>query len=197
MLIYLIYPVIYKRKTQHNVNKNNLSFKAGCWKRLKNYSHGSWVYSNRECASTQKLIWGILGQSGVSIKFSTLMIREAKGPMSKHVDQIGPQGHPWRLQPVAWPFITCLEGLLMGERICDGLECEMRYVCIYTHRIMHVWMYIHMDVCGDNDVRDNKELADELSGACGHRGQKHVMCMCVCVILSWCVGWEWVLFSKS
>lgn len=60
-------------------------------------------------------------------------------------------------------------------------------------------MYIHGDVCGDNDVRDNNELADELSQACGHQGQKHAvpMCVCVYVIISGCVGWERELFSKS
>lgn len=64
------------------------------------------------------------------------------------------------------------------------------HACVNVHTV-------HVDVCGHNDVRGNNELADALSQACGHQGQKHVVCLCVCVIISGCVGWERVLFSKS
>lgn len=133
-----------------------------------------------ECTSTQKLIWGILEQSGLSIKFSTLMIREAKGPML-NADQIGPQCHPWRLQPVAWPFITCLEGLLMGEGFVMDWNVKWS-MCVFT--LTDACMCECTYMCGDNDVRDNNELADELSQACGHRGQKHAECVCACVCVS-------------
>lgn len=61
----------------------------------------------------------------------------------------------------------------------DSCMCEPTYI----------WM------CGDNDVRDNKDHADELSQAIVHQGQKHGVF--VCVIICECVGWERVLFSKS
>lgn len=130
----------------------------------------AYIYINGECVFTQKLIWGILGQSCLSIKFSTLMIREAKGPML-NAGQIGSQCHPRGFNLL----VTTLD----GWGLCMRLECEMKYVCIDTHS-MHVWMYIHVEVCGDNDVRDNNELADELSQACRQQGQKHAVCVFLC-----------------
>lgn len=47
------------------------------------------------------------------------------------------------------------------------------HACVNVHTV-------HVDVCGHNDVRGNNELADALSQACGHQGQKHVVCLCVC-----------------
>lgn len=134
----------FKRNTKYgHVKRDKISFKVACWHRRKNFLHGPWVYFKGECDSTQTLIWGILGQSGLSIKFSTLLSREAKGLML-NVDQIAPHGLHG-LQPVAWPFITCLEGLFMGEgfatdwnvkwslivfTLTDACMCECTY-CTY------------------------------------------------------------------
>lgn len=71
----------------------------------------------------------------------------------------------------------------MWNEVCVRLHTES-CMCERTY----IWM------CGDNDVRDNKDHADELSQAFGHRGQKHGVCECVCVIICECIGWERVLF---
>lgn len=137
-----VYLILSHCKTNKTNKKNPTQNMDWIW--LKIFSHGPWVYFNGECASTQRLICGILGQSGLSIKFSTLMIREAKGPML-NADQIGPQCHPWRLQPVAWPFIICLEGLLMGEGFVTDWNVKWR-TCVYIHSQMHGCVNVH--TCG-------------------------------------------------
>lgn len=86
---------------------------------------------------------------------------------------------------------------LLG-RTLDGWGAGMwkKYVCIYTHMYIHTCMLFWVDVCRDNDVRDNHKLADQRSQACWHRGQKHAVRVChKCVIISGCEGWESVIFK--
>lgn len=173
-----------------NETKKNPHTKHGqvaCWHRLKILSRGPWVYFNGECASTQRLICGILGQSGLSIKFSTLMIREAKGPML-NADQIGPQCHPWRLQPVAWPFIICLEGLLMGEGFVTDWNVKWR-TCVYT--LTDAWMcectYMRMcvEIMMSETIMNLQMNCLKLVGT----KVKNMLCACVCLCYNkWVCG---------
>lgn len=52
-------------------------------------------------------------------------------------------------------------------------------MCVFTFTDACMCECTYM--CGDNDVRDNNELADELSQAYGHQGQKHAECVCACL----------------
>lgn len=82
----------------------------------------------------------------------------------------------------------------MGEGLCDGLECETRYVCIYTQN--HACVNVHTYGCVEIMMSETiKIMQMTVSSLWAPRSK--TWCVCVCVIICECVGWERVLVSKS
>lgn len=83
----------------------------------------------------------------------------------------------------------------MCEGLCDGLECEMRYVCVYTQN--HACVNVHTYGCVEIMMSETKKIVQmNCLKPLGTKVKNMVLVsVCVCVILCVCRVGKGVIFK--